>query len=259
MNQPAEPTPPKKTEKIIKLILTDWLPNLLLSVGVILLINLNLEIFAFGLVGLSKWQVLRGGRKLWMRNIRDNACDLVMALSSVMLMVLFTGEVFIQVAIGAIYYLWLIIVKPLRGHIGVGTQAAICQFFGLWVVFLLARDFPAAAIVALAWAVALISADHLVSAFHERAHFILALAWAFIVAEISWLFWHWLITYSFFDGRLSIPQPALVVGLTGYIFGNMYIDHMQTKLGRRRLIEYVLLMFGLSVVLILGSQWDSQL
>lgn len=243
----------------IKRLLTDWLPNLLLAVGLVVLINFNLETLAFGLVALSKWQVLRGGYRLWLRNLHANACDLLMAVATVILIIIYKGELPIQGVLAALYYGWLVAIKPLRSHSGVGIQAGICQLVGLLVVFSLAREMPAAAVVALAWGTALITADHLVSSFQEQAHLILALMWALIVAQASWLFWHWLIVYTFFDNRLQIPQPALVIGLTGYVFGNMYLDHMQTKLGRRRLLEYVLLMFGLSLILIIGSQWDTNL
>ena len=244
---------------ISKRMLTEWLPNLILVAGLMVLIRLNLEIFAFGLILLSKWQIFRGGRKLWLRSVRDNSCDLVVAASTVALLLLATEDLLIQSLVAGFYYIWLVAIKPLKSHVGVATQSAVCQFLGLNVIFLLGRDIPASAVVVLAWLIAFVSADHLISAFHEKAHFIITLSWALIVAQLSWLFWRWLIVYSFFGDRILLPQAPIVITLLGYIFGSMYIDHTQTKLGRRRLIEYVILTFGLSIILIFGTQWDTRL
>ncbi len=245
--------------KLSKRLLTVWLPNLFLVIGIILLIKVGLGLAAFGLLAVSKWQIARGGRKLWLRNLRDGALDIVVGVSAVSLMVIFNHDLLIQVTTAAIYYLWLAVLKPLTGHVSVAVQSGFCQIIGLWVVFLLARRMPAAAVIILAWGIALVAADHLLSAHHERTHAIITLAWGLLVAEASWLFWHWLIVYSFFNQRLLVPQAPLVIGLVGYIFGSMYLDHTRAKLGKRRLVEYVVLGFGLCAVLIFGSQWDMRL
>ncbi len=241
-----------------KLLFTRLLPNLVLAVGILLLMRADLLGLSFALVLVSKWQILRGGRKLWLRNIRDNACDLAVGVASVGLMWLMRGQPVTQSVIAGLYYVWLAVLKPLKGHAGVALQAMICQFLGLTAVFLLGRELPALAILGLSWLVALIAADHLISAYHERAHTIISLAWALVVTEAAWLFWHWLVAYSFFHQTVVIPQAALIITLISYVFGSMYLDHMQTKLGKRRLIEYVILLLGLTLIIIIGTQWVSR-
>ncbi|MBI4100860.1 hypothetical protein HY441_00095 [Candidatus Microgenomates bacterium] len=236
-----------------------WLPNAVLVAGVVVLIQANLELLAAALILVSKWQILRGGRKLWLRNLRDNACDLVVAASSLTLLMLLVNDLVVQLVVAGLYLLWLIAIKPLTGHVGVAVQAAVCQFVGLTVLFLLGRTLPQAAVIGLAWLVALVAADHLLAAHHERAHAILMLGWALIVAQASWLFWHWLIVYSFWHNRLLLPQAPIVISLAGYIFGNMYLDHSQSKLRKSRLVEYVVLFFGLAAAIIIGTQWDTRL
>ena len=245
--------------KFGKKLFTVWLPNLGLVIGLVLLIRTGLGLAAFGLLAVSKWQILRGGRKLWLRNLRDGALDVVVGTAAAGLMVIFNHDVFAQLTTATIYYLWLAALKPLTGHISVAVQSGFCQLIGLWVIFLLARRIPAAGVVILAWVVAGVSADHLLAATRERTHAIITLVWALLVAEASWLFWHWLIVYSFFDHRLLVPQAPLVISLVGYIFGSMYLDHTRAKLGKRRLVEYVVLGFGLCAVIIFGSQWDTRL
>lgn len=250
--QPNKPTALKKAYSI-------WLPNLLLVGGVLLLTQLNLLLFAAGLLLISKWQIFRGGRKLWMRNLRDNSCDLVVATSALVLLMLIAEDLLLSIGIAALYYLWLVAVKPRIGHIAVAAQAAACQFSGLLVLFLVARRLPAILIVGLAWLIGVIAADHLLSAHHERAHGVIAFSWGIIVAQASWLFWHWLIIYSLADNRFLIPQGPIVISLLGYIFGSMYLDHAQAKLRRSRLVEYITLLVGLVVAIIIGTQWDVRL
>ncbi|MBI3984197.1 hypothetical protein HY346_02765 [Candidatus Microgenomates bacterium] len=240
-------------------LLVNWLPNLVLVLALVVLVQADLILLAFGLILVSKWQMLRGGWRLWLRNLRDNACDLTVAVSSVVLLITLNHDLPLQLGVAVVYLLWLILIKPLTGHAGVAIQSMFCQFEGLLLIFLLGRQLPVAGLVALAWVVGLVAADHLLSAYHERAHMVIALAWALVVAQASWLFWNWLIVYSFWDGRLLIPQGPVIISLIGYIFGSMYLDHMQTKLGKRRLFEYVMLFFVICLVLIVGTQWDTRL
>lgn len=246
-------------KNFIKQLLTHWLPNLVLVAAVVVLIRARLVPFAVAAIVISKWQVFRAKPKVWPRSIRDNACDLVVATSAITLIWLASADLVLQIAVAGAYYLWLIVIKPLKTHVGIALQSAVCQFAALLVVFLLGRSLPAAAVVALAWLTGLIAADHLLTAFHERAHGIISLAWALLTAEAAWLFWNWLIVYSFFNHRLLLPQAPLVMSMAGYIFGSMYLDHSQTKLGKRRLFEYVVLFAGLTAILIFGTKWDTRL
>src|SRR5688572_4621946 len=191
--------------KVFKRLGTIWLPNLGLVAGIALLIRVNLVLAAFGLLAISKWQIVRGGRRLWLRNLRDGALDIVVGLAAVSLIVILRYDLVAQIVVASAYYLWLAVLKPSHGHISVALQSAFCQLIGLWAIFLLARLLPAAIVVLLSWVVALVTADHLLVAHPERAHLIITLTWALLVAEASWLFWHWSIVYTFFNGRLLIP------------------------------------------------------
>ncbi len=253
-----------------KHLLTVWLPNLILVTAAVLLVRLGLSPLAFGLVLASKWQVFRSHRhgrstsyfgqiKLWARSLRDNLCDLTVGFSFVVLLILTIGDLPIELGLAALYYIWLIVVKPLNNHAGIALQSAICQFIGLTILFLLGRQLPLLAVIGGAWLVSVISADHLLTAYQEKAHWLLTFSWGLLVAQLSWLFYQWLVVYSFFNARILIPQAPLVAGLVSYIFGSMYLDHMQTKLGKRRLFEYVVVIFALLIVLIIGTRWDIKL
>lgn len=248
-----------KLFKALRHFLTHWIPNLVLVAGLVFLIQIGLPLLAFLLIAISKWQILRGGRKIWLHNLRDNACDLVVAFSSVALMVLFNDELWLQLLVGVSYYVWLVLIKPRSTPLWMALQAGICQLSGLSVVFLLGRSMPELAVLALAWLVGVVAADHLLIAHQEPAHNIIAFAWGLVVAEFSWLFWRWLIFYALLEEQVLIPQAALVITIFGYTFANIYLDHSRKRLGKVRLAEYVLLCAGLFAAIIIGTQWDTRL
>ena len=243
----------------IKTFFTQWLPNLVLVAALVVLIRFNLSLLAFGLIILSKWQLLIGGPKAWIGNIRDAGCDLIVALSAVSLLVLFNGDLQVQLVIAVLYLGWLIVIEHMQGTIGLAIQAGVCQLAGLSILFLLGRTLPEIVMIGLAWVVALTAADHFLSGQADPARGITALAWGLIVAEISWLLWRWLIVYSLFNGRILVPQAPLVITILGYSLGAMYIDHNNHKLRKVRLFEYLLVCLGLIAVIIFGTNWDTRL
>lgn len=247
--------------KIIHYIFFTFLPNVALVIALVLLIRNDLAPLAFLFLVLSKWQILLGGPKLWLRNTRDNGCDLIVALSTIIGLILFGSDPAIQIAIAVGYALWLIILKPLSGPVWVALQAGICQLVGLSVVFLLGRSFSGAelAVIALAWLVAVVSADHLLSPHKDPSAALITAVWGLIVAELSWILWRWLILYSLLDARILIPQAALIVTVLGYGVGAMYIDHAAKRLRKRRLVEYILISFSLLAVIIIGTNWNARI
>lgn len=249
----------KKLLGALRYFITHWIPNLVLVAGSIFLIQIGLPVLAFLLIAISKWQVLRGGRKIWLHNLRDNACDLVVAFSSLGLMVLLQEDLWLQLLTGATYYLWLVFIKPRSGPLWMALQAGICQLAGLSLVFLLGRTLPEILIISMAWVVGVVAADHLLVAHQESAHNIIVFSWGLVVAQFAWLFWRWLIFYSLLDERILVPQAALVITIFGYTFANIYLDHARKRLGRVRLAEYILLCAGLFIAIIIGTQWDTRL
>ena len=249
----------KRFGRGLKQIFTHWLPNLLLVGGIVLLIQIGLPWAAFLLVAISKWQIWRGGRKLWLRSLRDNGCDLVVAGASLVLMIITVDDLSLMLGVAGLYYLWLILIKPRSGPVWMAVQAGLCQLIGLTVVFLLGRSMPELAVLALAWLVGAVAADHLLAAHQEPARAALTVIWGLLVAQFSWLFWRWLIIYSLVGERILFPQAALVITVFGYTFANIYLDHARKRLGKVRLAEYVLLCAGLFVAIIIGTRWDIRL
>lgn len=249
----------KKIFKGIIRFITHWIPNLILVAGLVFLIQRGLPTLAFLLIAISKWQVWRGGHKIWLNNLRHNACDLVVAISSVALIIMFEGDLWLQTGIAATYYIWLVLIKPRSGPVGMAVQAGWCQFIGLLAIFLPGRDMPELAVIGLSWLVAMIAADHFLVAHQEPARSLLTLCWGLLAAQFSWLLWRWLIVYGLLGDRLLLPQAVLVITIFGYTFANIYLDHARRRLSKIRLAEYVLLCVGLFIAVIIGTQWDTRL
>lgn len=236
-----------------------WIPNIALVVGLVVLIRYNLTPLAFALLVISKWQLLLGSPKLWARNIRASGCELIVSFSALIGLVLFSDDHFVQVGVAIAYAIWLLIIKPLTGPAWVALQAGICQLVGLSIIFLLGRAMPQAAVIGLSWLVSVTAADHFLSAHKEPAHTMLMLMWGLIATEMSWLLWHWLIVYSLLNGRVLVPQAPLIISILGYSIGSIYLDHIQKKLRKRNLFEYVIIGAFLLAIIIVGTKWDTRL
>lgn len=248
-----------KLFKAVVRFVTHWVPNLALVCGIVFLIQRGLPALAFLLIFISKWQIWRGGRKIWLHNLRHNACDLTVAISSVAIIIMFDGDLDLQIAVAATYYLWLVLLKPRNGPVGMAVQAGWCQFMGLQAIFLPGRDLPELAVIGLSWLVATIAADHFLAGHQEGARGLLTLCWGLIAAQFSWLLWRWFIVYGLLDDRILMPQAVLVITIFGYTVGNIYLDHARRRLSKIRLAEYVLLCVGLFIAVIVGTQWDTRL
>ena len=96
------------------------------------------------------------------------------------------------------------------------------QAISLTALFSFAYLLPASVATAAGWLIGYIAARHaLVSFKDEEDRTLLSLAWGLVVAELSWLSYHWTIAYTL-SGELKIPQVAIVVGLLSFLAMKVY-------------------------------------
>lgn len=177
---------------------------------------------AFLVVLLSKWRVLAVRPRFWFANIQANSVDLLVALSIVTLMWLSNGSTGVQLLLTVSFALWLVVIKPHAKRSWVIVQAAIMQAISLTALFSFAYLLPASIATAGGWLIGYIAARHaLVSFKDEEDRTLLSLAWGLVVAELSWLSYHWTIAYTL-SGELKIPQVAIVVGILGFLAMKVY-------------------------------------
>ena len=188
----------------------------------VLVLNFDPPILAFVLVLLSKWRVFAVRPRFWWANIQSNLIDAIVGFSTVGLLWMTSGQLLIQIGIAALFAAWLVILKPRSKKHWVLVQAGVGQFVGLMVLFSFAHAVPDLVVVILAGIVAYAAARHALTAFSsESDRTFLALAWAFVIGELAWLSYHWVIAYSI-GPQLLIPQIAIIAGLIGFVAITIY-------------------------------------
>lgn len=226
-----------------------------LALSLLLLVRADLVLLAALLAVASKWQLILGGPKLWLLNIWDNAADIIVLISYIVLLVIYNIDPTLQWMIMAIYLLWQVVIKPLSGIGGKGLQALFALGISIGTIFLLKSTLGIGGVIILSWVVGYISASHFLSSSDDNVRRLLPLIWALIVAQFAWIMSHWLIFYPLLNGRLLIPQAIVVLVPLAYIFGNIYYDHLNKRLKKKRLFGYLGIMAFILLVVISGSEW----
>ncbi len=135
------------------------------------------------------------------------------------------------------------------------------QFVSLWAIFLAGAvwRWPIIVLLLLTYAATYTSASWLLDPYEERARPLLATAWALIACECAYVFSIWLVNYIWHNGWVILPQAALVITALGYVFASIYLAHKDSKLGRWRLAEYLLIGLLLIVIVAVGTKWSGSI
>ncbi len=172
--------------------------------------------YAFLLVLLSKWRVFAVRTRYWMANVRANMIDTIVGLSVVILLFTATGSIITQVVITLLYIGWLLAIKPRSSRFYIIVQAGVGLFLGIAAIMQISANWPSSLVVLLCGLVGYSAARHILSVEHETHLNFLSLLWAFVVAEISWLSYHWTIGYSL-PGNIQLPQSAITITLLSFL------------------------------------------
>lgn len=225
------------------------------------LVRLELTVLAVLLVAASKWQLFLGGPRLWLHNVRDNGVDLIFVASIIALLVLYNNEPSLQLGVIGLYLGWQMLIKPMTGVAGHGVQSLLAMAIAISVIFVFKTAIGVSSMIALSAVVALATADHALVSIVDDAKLrrLLSAVWMIITVQTTWLLGHWLVFYTFLQGRILVPQAAVVLTVLGYSFGAMYYDHYRRRLNRRRLFLYLGLVVLVVILLVVASDWISQL
>lgn len=231
----------------------------LLYAGLLLVMVLSFDMpyLAFGIVLLSKWRVFAVRPRFWLANIQTNLLDTVMGLSVATLLWQSAGSLTVQLAVAALFALWLIVLKPSSKHFWVVTQGAVTQAVAMSALFMVAHTLPITVVVSIGGLVGYIVARHIINVYHEeREDVVVSLAWALIVAELSWLTYHWTVAYT----SLKITQVAIVVTLLGYmtllVYNAMYHRERGSTVRRELVMPVAFSLIGIVLVLVFFNFFD---
>lgn len=228
----------------------------LLHVLLVALLPLLLYVFvrlefvgiAFALVLLSKWRMFAVKARHWPANIRSNAVDILVGLSTVVFISIASTQL-LQVLWVIVYMAWLLFIKPKSSELWIGLQALIAQSMSLVSVFLLWNESSETLLTFVVWGIAYVSARHFLAAFDETMARASAYVWAYFAASLTWLSAHWLLYYS------VISQPALIITVVGYGMAALYYLQHKDRLtnGVRR--QFIALMVAVILFILVFSDW----
>ncbi|HUC20912.1 MAG TPA: hypothetical protein VMR98_05485 [Candidatus Polarisedimenticolaceae bacterium] len=164
-----------------------------------------------------------------------------------------------QVVLAILYGVWLVWLT--RGRpAGKSSRliAGVQQVAVTTAIFLAAAfwHWPSALVVAVIWGASFLIAWWYLTQVGERAASILAATWALVTAELSWILSAWQVNYILYDGRLIVPQAAIIMLGVGYCLASIYHSHSNKRLSRRRLIEYSVIAGVLLAIIIAGTRWN---
>lgn len=225
--------------------------NILLPLLVFALVRANFVPFAVALVLLSKWRMFAVRPRFWGANIRANAIDIIVGVSTVGVMSM-TGYDITRFAYIVAWAIWLIFIKPRISVFWVSMQAVIGQVVGLAALF---SVWPHAALLWLVFAAGMIcyfAAHHFFYSFDEQYAQFLSYVWAYFAASLVWILGHWLIFYSF------VAQPTLVLSALAFGLGTLYyLDHFD-KLSSAVRRQTVAVLITVILVVLVFSDWGDK-
>jgi hypothetical protein len=235
--------------------------NIALAVGVFLIVRYTDAVwFAIVLVVLSKWRVFAVRPRYWWANLQSNMVDFIVSISIVMHMYTInvqtgigdTSKLVLLIGLTLAYIGWLLFIKPRSKRFYVSLQAGTAVFLGMSALFTISYGWAVSAVVIAAWLIGYASARHTLSTFDDETHTLfLSLVWGFVVAEISWVAYHWAIAYPLpIFPTLMLPQAALAVTLVSFLAYKVYDSFYHHA--KVRMSDILLpLLFTVSVLLVL--------
>lgn len=213
---------------------------------------------AFALVLLSKWRVLAVRPRYWFANIQANLVDFIVSIGLVVFMYLVAVskapalEVWVaQIIIMIAYAVWLLLIKPRSKRAFVVVQAGSALFIGMAALFMVSYEWFVSAVVLIAGLIGYSSARHVLSNYEEKYTTLVSLSWGFVLAEISWLAYHWSIGYQL-PGvtSLLLPQVSIIAICFGFVSYQIYDSYHRHE--RVKLNDVLLpIIFTISITLLL--------
>jgi len=198
--------------------------NLLLAVGttVLTLVSGSWVLGAL-LVVLSKWRVVAVQPRYWWLNIKASLVDFIVGISLV-LMVYYAGmELNVaHVVLTVIYAIWLVLIKPRSSELMTEVQALMAVFFGMEAAVLVAASLDPLVLAACAFVIGYGASRHVLVQSEDHDFSLVSFVFGLVLAEVSFVLYHWLIVYSFGDTGMVVSQMAIVGLLLTLVLGKGY-------------------------------------
>jgi len=175
------------------------------------------------LVLLSKWRVVAVRPRYWWLNIKANLVDFIVGASLVLLVYYAGLELNIaHVLLTVIYAIWLVVIKPKSSELMTEVQAILAIFFGLGAAVLIGANLDPLAIVVCSFIIGYGAGRHVLIQSEDHDFSLITFVFGLLLAEVSFVLYHWLIIYSFGDTGVVVSQTAIVGSLLTFVLFKGY-------------------------------------
>jgi len=218
-----------------------------LNIGIAVLLMVTIRttgsfLLAFAIVLIGKWRIFAVRPRFWFANIQANLVSTIVSISFVILLYAAnlggadsTQVLIVQLILVILDIIWLLFIKSQSKRVYIVAQAGIALFVGVTSIFYLSYDWIASVAVILVWLVGYATARHVLGSYDDESHTIfLSLVWGLMLAEISWLAYHWTIAYRIpFVSNMFLPQVSIIVlciGFLTYKSYDSYYHHQKVRM-----------------------------
>lgn len=236
--------------------------NIALAIVLLVIIRVTGSLLpAFILVLLSKWRIFAVRTRFWAANIQANLVSIIVSFSYVVFIYAVNlvndgslNNFIFQCLLTLIYACWLLFLKPRSKRKWVVAQAGLALFAGITAIFVMSYSWQASVVVLLSWLVGYSTARHVLGNYDEDHIILLSIAWGLVLAEISWLAYHWTIAYRlpiFTD--LLLPQISIIVLCLGFLAYKCYDSYFHfDKIRFHDIVLPLIFTIGVASILLLG-------
>lgn len=207
-----------------------------LNIGIAVLLMITIRttgsfLLAFAIVLVGKWRIFAVRPRFWFANIQANLVSIIVSISFVVLLYVAnlggassTQVLVVQSVLVILDILWSLFLKSQSKRVFIVAQAGIALFVGVTSIFYLSYNWIASIAVILVWSVGYATARHVLGSYDNESHTeFLSLVWGLLLAEISWLAYHWTIAYHIpFVPNMLLPQVSIVVICVGFLTYKSY-------------------------------------
>lgn len=215
--------------------------NLLLAVAsTVLTLVSGSWILGVLLVVLSKWRVVAVRPRYWWLNIKANLVDFIVGVSLVMLVYYAGAELnFAHVILTVIYAVWLVWIKPKSSEMMTEVQSLTAIFFGTSAAVFIGANSDPLVLVVCSFIIGYGASRHVLIQSEDHDFSLVTFVTGLLMAEVSWILYHWLIMYSFGGTGMVVPQMAIAQTLLAFVFARGYKSALKHD-GKMRASEVVM-------------------
>ena len=208
-------------------------------------------ILGAALVLLSKWRTVAVRPRYWWLNIKSSLVDLIVGMGLVLLVYFAGTELNVgHVILTVVYAVWLVAIKPKSSELMTEVQSLMAVFFGMAAATVVAANLDPVVLVVASFVIGYGATRHLLIQSEDHDFSIITFAVGLLMAQISFVLYHWLIVYSLDAIGLVVSQLAIIQTLLVFVFFKGYKSALKHD-GALRASEVLLPTFFSVAVIVL--------